>query len=130
MPEPESETRELPCALTETELLEYGEEMAACELEAERLKDERKHINERIAAKVERRAELAHVIDAKAETRDVPCKWIEDFAHKCWNLIRQDTGEQVDQRTMSADDLQEDLFDGDDPPVRKHVDPEPHHLDA
>jgi septal ring factor EnvC (AmiA/AmiB activator) len=137
MPEPERETRELSCALTDAELLKYADEMAACELAIEALKDERKHVNERIAAQVERRAELAHAIDAKADKRDVICKWIEDFAHKCWNLIRQDTGEQVDQETMTAEDLQAPMFGdaetvepGNVRPIRRHIDPEPEHLDA
>ena len=145
MTEPESETRELQCALTEAELLERGDQMSKAELAIEKLKEKRKAITARITAQVERRLDLAQVIEARSEEREVRCVWIENFPQKCFDLVRQDTGEHIDQRTMRADDLQEDMFteddfepddvdqadeSDDDPPVRKNLDTEPEHLDA
>jgi hypothetical protein len=98
--------RELPCKLTEVELLARGEAQAEAELKIEALKAERRELNRAINVQVDERNKLAHTIDSGLENRKVVCKWIADFEHNVWNLIRQDTGEQVEQRTMTAADRQ------------------------
>lgn len=112
MPELDIEVRELSCTLTEAERIARGEAMADAELRIEQLKLERSGVSESIKHQREQRRKLAGVIDSGVEKRDVRCVWIEDFAHNCYHLIRQDTGEEVDTRAMTADDRQEALFDG------------------
>lgn len=112
MPEPESETRELPCALTADELRTRGDAMADAELAVERLKFKRGEISDAIKAQRQLRRKLAGVIDTGIEHRDVLCVWREDFVHNCFQLVRQDTFDVVDTRAMTAADRQEDMFGG------------------
>lgn len=112
MPEPETETRELPCQLTKPELLERGDAMADAELRIEQLKLKRGEVSDAIKAERLLRRKIAGVIDTGIERRDVRCVWIEDFTHNVAQLIRQDTGECVDTRALTAADRQRDLYDG------------------
>lgn len=112
MPEQESETRELACELTQSELLARGDAMADAELRIERLKLQRGEVSDKIKAERALRRKLAGAIDTGIEHREVRCVWIEDFAHNCFQLVRQDTGEVVDTRAMTAADRQEDMFGG------------------
>jgi len=98
--------RELPCKLTDDELRMRGDAMAEAELEVDKLKAERRALNKKIFARTDERNKLAHVIDAEEEVRPVICKWIADLDHNAWNLIRQDTGDRVEQRAMTAADRQ------------------------
>jgi len=109
--EAETEIRELLCELTPAELLQRGDAMADAELQIERLKLDRANLSAEIKAQREVRSELAVVIDSGTERRDVRCVWIEDFSKNCFRLIRQDTGEEVDTRAMTAADRQEDMFE-------------------
>ncbi len=100
------EQRELMCKLTEAELLQRGETMAEAELEIAKLKEERKGINGTIADLSATRNKLAKVIEDGEELRAVDCTWIEDIKQNVHNLIRQDTGELVTSRAMTAADHQ------------------------
>jgi hypothetical protein len=114
MPGPQSFKKALPCRLSDSEVLAKGEALAAARLLIEELKAQRKVINDRISAQQDEVLELATLIDARAEERDVPCKWVDDFAHKVRKLIRQDTGEEVETQVMTAADLQADMDLGPD----------------
>lgn len=118
----EVEDRFLPVKLTEVELIERAEEMAAAELELEQLQLERSDLAHRMGEARKRRARLAHTIDLGTEDRTVCCEWHEDFAKNVWRLKREDTGEEVDTRPMTATDRTGELpFDdgpGDEPPPR------------
>lgn len=105
-------TRELPCVLTEAELLERGDEMAACEQQVAVYKNERRKLNVAMRAQSDRRGDLAKIIEAKSEQRDVPCQWEPDYERRCYDLIRSDTGECIDQRDMPEADLQMRLIPG------------------
>jgi hypothetical protein len=98
--------RELACELTDDELRMRGDAMAEAELLVETLKAERRAVNKKIYAAIDERNKLAHVIEAKAEVRRVVCKWIPDYEHNVWNLIRQDKGDCAEQRPMTAADRQ------------------------
>lgn len=125
MPELETETRELPCELTEAELLARGDAMAEAELRIEQLELERGQVSDAIKAQRAVRRKLAGVIDSGREQRDVRCVWIAHFTRNCRELVRQDTGEVIDTRVMTAEDRQEGLDFEPERPVRRHVDPEP-----
>lgn len=100
------EKRMLHVQLTEAELLTRGEAMSKAELRIEALKEERSDLTKLIGVEVKARAELAHTIERGSEERSVRCAWIEDWSANAMNLVRQDTGETVDMRPMSALDRQ------------------------
>ena len=106
---PEREQRQLLCKLTEPEMLARGDEMAECENTIAVLKDKRRGLNGKIADLAERRGKLAKVIDSGSEERAVDCVWIDDIKQNCKDLVRQDTGEKVDTRPLTAADLQTGL---------------------
>jgi len=101
--------RRLHVQLTKEELRERGQQMSAAELKIEQLKMDRKPINTAIREQVERRNELAHVIKRGEEMRVVICKWIAFERENRWSLVRQDTGEEVEARAMTAADRQAPL---------------------
>jgi len=101
--------RELPCKLTDDELRMRGDAMAEAELLVDTLKAERRAVNKKIFAATDQRNKLAHVIDSEEENRVVVCKWIADFVQNVYTLVRQDTGDTVEQRAMTAADRQGSL---------------------
>lgn len=105
----ETVVRELPCELTDAELLERGDSMAACEVAVDELKSERRRLNAAIREQSDRRADLAKIIESKTETRDVPCTWQPDYELKRYDLVRSDTGAAIEQREMPEADLQMQL---------------------
>jgi len=120
-----TETRACPCALTEAERLEYGQEQSECELQYERLKAAAAEISRTAREHAARRNKLAHIIDAGVEERPIDCVWRADYTAKEWRLLRTDTGTTVESRTMTGADLVHDLFgseaadssdDGPEPP--------------
>jgi hypothetical protein len=125
MPEQETETRELLCELTQAELLSRGSAMAEAELRIEQLKLKRGEVSDAIKVQRAVRRKLAGVIDAGKELRDVRCVWIAHFTRNCFELVRQDTGEVVDTRAMTAEERQEDMDFEPERSVRRHVDSEP-----
>lgn len=113
-----SETRTLECLLSDPEKVQRGEAMSAAELEIEQLQMQRKGLNGQIAALREQRNKLAHVLDTQRETRPVQCHWEADYAAGTTHCIREDTGEVIEQRPLTADETQVDLtFDGDEEPA-------------
>lgn len=107
-------TRPLQCKLSDAELRERGDQIAAAELRADVLRAERKRLNASIREQTDLRAQLAKVIDDRAETREVTCEWRPDYRKKQWGLYRSDNGELLpESREMTAEDLQERLpFEG------------------
>ena len=53
---------------------------------------------------------LADIVAREHEPRLVPCVWSQNFAAKAMELVRRDTGEVVDQRAMTPDELQQEMF--------------------
>jgi hypothetical protein len=96
------EQRKLKCKLTDDELRKRGDEMAEAELSIDERKETRRGINGEIAALRTKRNELAKVIDEREETRMVDCAWIADEVRPLEYLVRQDTGEQIETRTLDA----------------------------
>lgn len=102
--------RELAVKLTEPELLERGDRQADCEIEIEGLKLERKRLNGEITRLATERARLAHIVDSKQEDRSVSCTWRASFETNSFVLTRNDTGEQIEARPMTAAERQGSLF--------------------
>jgi hypothetical protein len=108
--EVEHEQRELDCTLTEPEALVRGDEMAAAEVEIEGLESQRKGLNGQIADLRERRRVLAHVIESGTEKRMVQCTWTADYGTGMTTCVRDDTGEVLAQRPLTAGDRQTNLL--------------------
>jgi len=98
--------RELACKLTADELLQRGDAMAECEMAIDKLKDKRGKLSKKIGEKRKERFDLAEMIERGEETREVNCEWREDFAKNVKRLIRRDTGDEVEQVTMTAAERQ------------------------
>lgn len=107
--------RELECDLTDAELLERGASMAECESEVETLKAERRRLNASIRDASNKRADLAKIIEAKSEVRDISCQWEPDYELRRYDLIRLDTKAAVEQRDMPEADLQTSMLDAPTP---------------
>lgn len=110
---PTEETRSLMCTLTEAERLARGSELATILGHEEdlELKKAEYIANHKDSAKVleVQRKRLARAVNLGAEPRETRCAWVPDFAHKAMVLYRQDTGEQIESRPMTADELQAEL---------------------
>lgn len=110
---PDDVFRSLPVPLTEYERAKLGDAMGACEVRIEALQERRAKIGATVKEVAAERNRLGKILDAGVENRKVACRWIEDRAHLCKSLVRQDTGEVVEERTLSGEDLQEGIaFDG------------------
>jgi len=93
-------TRKLPCILTDEEVLERGEQLAAAEHAYTATDNERKEAAKRfknaLTAIDRRLTELSDAIRDRVESRDVECRWALDFNSDCRLLLRVDTGEQIE----------------------------------
>jgi hypothetical protein len=102
-------TIELECDLTDAEMQDRGEQMAADERAVERLKLRRKALNADIRGKLDHMTVLAIAIDSRKEVREVACTWRPDYDRKQWDLVRDDTERVIRTRAMSKLDLQTKL---------------------
>jgi len=98
--------RELSCALTGDELRQRGEELAAKEMAIDARKTKRGKLTKQINELAKEVFDLASIIDSGEEMREVSCEWREDFAQNLKRLIRIDTGDEVEQVTMTASERQ------------------------
>lgn len=105
------EQKELECALNDDELRARGAEMATAELDIDKLKLKRSGLNGEIADLRAKCAKLAEAIDSGVETRMVACVWIEELSQNAKRLVRQDTGETIDTRSLEVAELQTTLDD-------------------
>lgn len=115
-----TETRTCDVQLTEAERAARGNEMSECELAIETLKSERSELSRRVRDREKRRNELGHVLERGTESREVTCEWVPVFAQNVLRLCRADTGEIVEERAMTAEDRQGQMFavpDDDVPPT-------------
>ena len=107
-------TKRLPVQLTPEEKQERGEQLAASVEQTAALREEKKASTAEITSKIKLSTEitrkLSRIIASGTEDRDVECDATKDFERKTVTTYRSDTGEQVDQRPMSAEELQEEMF--------------------
>ncbi len=59
---------------------------------------------------LEQQRQLAQAVRDEAEDRLVKCKWVQVFEQRLVQLVRLDTGEIVESRAMSVEELQEEMF--------------------
>lgn len=119
------ETRQLPVALNDHELLEFGQQLARANVAALSAENVRKNTNAQLKADVDAKEaqveRLTSIVASREEVRPVPCIWkmCEPKAGKK-SLVRLDTNAVVESRDMVGDDMQPDLE-----PIVKEVDVAP-----
>lgn len=113
---PEKTTRNLNCDLTEEEVSTYSNELARITTEQEGLEDEKKSVMSGYKDKIDRcvldMRTLARKIQTRKEMRDVECRWTFDFSKARATLKRIDTLEIIEERAMTAEELQIELPTG------------------
>jgi hypothetical protein len=106
-------TRLLPVALSEEDLAERGAEMARLIGIWTKAKLDKKAFDKSIKSLIdtteEQYIEIAVIVDAAAEEKEVDCYWQFDSAHCLKRLYRCDTGDLVEESVMTAADLQRDF---------------------
>lgn len=108
-PEVTTVQRELPCQLSDDQIIERANAMADLDAEISKLKDRRKSVNQKIREKDDERLKLSDEVEKGTELRMVTCRVDEDFAHNVVRIVRNDTGETVEERPMTAADRQESM---------------------
>lgn len=108
--EGEKENRVLKVKLTDKEVLQKANELLEADAEVDRIDAERKEEMDRYKEMKEdalskKRAARDAYKDG-AEDREVECTWRPNWTAKQWELVRDDTGEIVEEVTMSEEDLQ------------------------
>jgi len=100
----------LKCALTSTELLEYGSEMADKQEEGNQHEESLGAIKAEFKAKIEQATsrinELAAKLRSKSEHRQVACERVYDYKDGTVAEKRTDTGEIINKREMSVEESQ------------------------
>lgn len=110
-------TKKLYCELTTEELVLRGNELAQELTGIVKLELGRARLNAKIKPKKERVEELAVIIDAKKEERDVKCTWHFDYDYGRKVLRRDDTYEQLDEDIIQEYERQQHLkFTGKETP--------------
>jgi hypothetical protein len=110
-------TRKLYCELTTDELVTRGNELAQELTGIVKLELGRARLNAKIKPKKERVEELAVIIDAKKEERDVKCTWHYDYERGQKTLRRDDTYEALDDDIIQEYERQQHLkFTGEETP--------------
>lgn len=106
-------TRNLPCRLTETELLARADNLSVVvqETTAEegRQTDVKAQMKARLTELDARKTRLAITIGRKEEYRDVEVELMADVQAGTVTTYRQDTGEAIDTRPMSEKERQTTL---------------------
>lgn len=119
------QTRWLPVQLPEEEIKIKGEELAKAVDSHTKLEEEKKNITadygKRLKESSSEIRKLAKVVETGKEYRDVPVKHEYFPGQNLCKVYREDTGELVEARSMTAEEYQleffdeeEIIFDGDD----------------
>jgi hypothetical protein len=105
------ELRELYCQLTQPEFNVKALEFAQVDDKVGALEDElagvKTDFRNRIGGLEAKRSQLRRIVLERREKRDVKCTWHADWASKSMLLRRDDTGEVIEARTMTPDEVQE-----------------------
>lgn len=106
-------TQELPCHLTQEEMLQRSRRAAQIVKEIEDEQASAKSAASRFKAKIEQLSGEARVIAIEIREekthKDVDCKTVRDFGAKTVSEIRLDTGEVLTIRAMTFAELQREL---------------------
>lgn len=104
------ETRKLPVELTEAEMAKLAIDAGHIQAELTPLRVEQSQVRSAIAEKLAQIKRLLEAAEQGHEMRDVPCTWKVSFRNKSAKLTRDDTGEQIDERPLTPEELQLEIF--------------------
>lgn len=108
-------SRQVP--LTDHDRIEMGNELATKELEYSEVSDEKKKIaggfQERLDGIESRIKHLSRVLTEGGELRDIEVRIVPDLETKMVRYLRLESDDLVEERAMTQDELQGDLFLGD-----------------
>lgn len=106
-------TRNLPCRLTDAELLVRADDLSVAvqEITAEenRQTDVKAQMKARLTELDSRKTRLAITVGRKEEYRDIRCELSADLQAGTVTTIRTDTGEAMETRPMSESERQQSL---------------------
>ena len=104
----------LKCILTEKEIREAGSDLAQKYSTITELEDAKKSLMSDFKAKIDAETAEAGILARKIqngyEIRPVECEEIWEYDLHVVSTVRQDTGETIRERNMTADELQKGLF--------------------
>ena len=105
-----TETRFLPCRLTDDELLDRGHRLAAMTQQISETEDrqqaEKKRMKAHLDGLYDAQAQVATVVSAREDLRDVACEVTHDYDAWQVRVVRTDTGELLSARAMTDDERQ------------------------
>ena len=108
-----TETRSLPVKLTDNELRERGDELAATiqnvNTEERRQADQKTQMKARLTELQARQTQLAITISRREEERDVTVDVYHNYEALKVETVRRDTGEAIHRREMTQEELQRPL---------------------
>lgn len=116
--------KDLPCELTEVEILDYSRTLARLTQDLEQMETRKKsamaQFNDDIARIKSELSSIARKIGNGEEMRQVECQWAYTWALGIKRLLRQDTKEVIRQELVTQEDRQKRLPlepGGEKPPV-------------
>ena len=103
-------TRKLPVQLTDDEIADSGRSVAKAVEQKAALQEEKKAQTADIKLQGEIIRTLSHVIATGVEEREIEVEVRKDNDSKTVSVVREDTGEVVETRAMTPEELQQSLF--------------------
>jgi hypothetical protein len=111
-------TRLLPVKLTEEEIKVKGEELAKSIDDHTNLEKEKKSVLSDFTKRLKESSEFvrrtAKIVETGTEFRDVPVRKDFDPKKNICRIFREDTGDLVEARSMTAEEYQKELFGDED----------------
>lgn len=99
--------------LTEQEITDFSKELARITTLQAEIEEEKKTVTSSYKEKLDRciseSRSLARKISTRQDFREVECEWRFDYDRRMKRLVRMDTWEQVEERKLTADELQDEL---------------------
>ena len=106
--------RNLPCKLTDEEVQAKGEELAKAFKEIEAEEEHQKSVRASMKAKLDSMnlaaSTLSTQITERLECREVEVEFVLDDESQLVKTVRIDTGEVIDVRQATQDELQDNFF--------------------
>ncbi len=104
------EIKILSCKLNSEELHEKSKDLAFQNEEKLRLKFEAGEINAKAKKAEQAVNKLSRIVDTGEELRAIECKWKFNYTGNEKGLVRQDTFETIETRSLMNEDRQQNLF--------------------
>ena len=106
-------SRELPCELTDVELLTHSKDLAKLNQDLVEKETRKKEVASDYAAQLSAITSTIQVESRKVATgieyRFVECQWVPNFTEDINELFRLDTGEIIETRAITQQDRQAEL---------------------